>query len=135
MYLLVAMCVCFVGSFAQPNGIQKKVDRSEEFKNAVRITIDQLAAYRGKTVKICDRVTEVKLPNISKDRGSELYVGGHFPDQKFTIFIPKSVREKFSYNPEEKMVNKRFCIVGKLTRHKGKPAIVVKNENQINEEE
>lgn len=105
------------------------------FKNAVTININDATAYRGKVVKICDRVSEVKLPDIAKNRASELYVGGHFPDQKFTIVIPRAVRERFSYNPEEKMVNKRFCIVGKITRHKGKPAIVVRNENQINEEE
>lgn len=94
------------------------------------------ANYIGKTVSICDVVSTGKNLSLkSKSDPTELYIGGAYPDSYFIIVIRENVRKSFSYDPEEKLVNKRFCITGKMLRYKGKPAIFVSNENQINEED
>ncbi len=91
--------------------------------------------YMGKTVTLCDRVNYGRYLNISKDAPIRLYIGPDYPNHNMTLVFPKNEVQRFSFDPEKKMINKRFCVVGAVTTYRGKPAIYVKNESQLNVEE
>ncbi len=88
--------------------------------------------YLGKTVSICDMIVSGADLNLkAKSDPTQLYVGGDVDKDYFLVVIRDNDRSAFSYDPKERLINKKYCITGKMLRYKGKPAIFVTSEKQI----
>lgn len=99
------------------------------------ITASEARNFIGKQVTLCDRVNYGRFIEVQKKMPKILYVGPDYPNHHLTLIFPKEVHRKFSYDPEKKMVNKRFCLTGTISKYKGKPAVFIKSPLQINEED
>ena len=99
------------------------------------ITAGQARNFVGKNVLLCDRVKDGHMDNISKDEPTVVYVGDTYETSTLLLVFNKNDLKNFSYDPEKKMENHTFCVHGKVTTYKGKPAIYVKSEEQLNVEE
>ena len=97
-----------------------------------KITAVQAKDYIGKNVLLCDRVKDGHLDNISKDEPTIVYVGDTYETRTLALVFTKDVLKGFKYDPEKKMENHKFCVHGKITTYKGKPAIYVQSEDQLN---
>src|SRR5947209_9326383 len=58
-----------------------------------------------------------------------LNMGGKYPNQAFTAFVPSSSAAQFS-NPQQ-YEDKTVAVSGKITLYRGKPEIIVTNVSQI----
>jgi len=56
-------------------------------------------------------------------------MGGKYPNQVFTAFIPSSSSAQFS-NPQQ-YESRTAAVSGKITLYKGKPEIIVNSPSQI----
>jgi hypothetical protein len=99
------------------------------------ITSAQAKKYVGKMVTLCDRVNYGKYVDISKEADIRLLVGPDYPNHNLTLIFPAADVKRFTFDPEAKMINKRFCVQGTITIYRDKPAIYVTKESQVNEEE
>src|SRR2546423_11186612 len=86
----------------------------------------EAASHVGETAMVTDRVDGVQ----QLGKGSTfLNMGGKYPNQAFTAFIPSKSVAQF---PQAKQYEGRIVSVsGKITLHKGKPEIVVTSPTQI----
>ena len=85
----------------------------------------------GKTVTICDRVSEAKFLETSKTQPTLLNMGGIAPNNKLTIVINAENRKNFPGKPEETFQGKNVCVTGKLLAFNGKPEIIVTKPDEI----
>ena len=99
------------------------------------ITAGQARNFVGKNVLLCDRVKDGHMDNISKDEPTVVYVGDTYETSSLLLVFNKNDLKTFSFDPEKKMENHTFCVHGKVAMYKGKPAIYVKSEEQLNVEE
>ena len=99
------------------------------------ITAVKAKDFVGKQVTLCDRVNYGRYLNISKNQATILWVGPDYPNHYLYLVFPKESLQRFSFDPEKKMINKRFCVVGKIELFREKPAIYIRSEGQLNEEE
>jgi len=60
-----------------------------------------------------------------------LYFGGNYPDQSLTTIINRKARQKFSFSPEAKFVNKELCIKGVVRNNNGMPEITITDPKQL----
>jgi hypothetical protein len=58
-----------------------------------------------------------------------LNMGGKYPNQAFTAFIPSASAAQFS-NPQQ-YEGRTVAVSGKITLYKGKPEIIVNSTSQI----
>lgn len=95
-----------------------------------QISLEEIPENMGKKVKICDKIygsyvtkgnSPVTLLNVGKD----------YPDSPLTLVIYQKDKANFSYVPEDYLVGKSFCTIGKLVEFKGKPQIVLKSEKDL----
>ncbi len=75
------------------------------------------------------------MDNISKDEPTIVYVGDTYETSKLALIFNKNDLKNFSFDPEKKMPNHKFCVHGKVAMYKGKPVIYVKTEAQLNVED
>lgn len=83
------------------------------------------------TMQVCDIIKEASLDNISRDEPTVLYTGTSFKNRTLALIFTKRVLAGFKYNPVSKMTNQKFCVEGKITLYKGRPAVYVKSESQL----
>ena len=84
----------------------------------------EAAKYVGETAT--DKITGVQA---SKTCHIFLNMGGRYPNQLFTAFIPKNSADEF---PDSQEANgQTVSVTGKLVLYKGKPEIVVDIPSQI----
>jgi hypothetical protein len=104
---------------------------------AVQDTITAVKAkqFVGKTKTVCDRIDGNIMIKVNKKDPTILYVGPDYDNRLMALYFPNHVVRRFSFAPEKKMNNKRFCVTGKITLYENKPAIIIRNEAQVNEEE
>lgn len=96
-----------------------------------QITASQAKDHIGDSVTVCGKVLGAKYLQTAKGAPTLLDVDGKVPNQPFTIVIFKEVRERLSYVPENRLLNQDVCVTGRVQQYKGKPQIVVHNENQL----
>jgi hypothetical protein len=86
----------------------------------------EAARHVGETATVTDRVDGVQ----QLGKGSTfLNMGGKYPNQAFTAFIPSGSSAQF---PQAQQYQGRIVSVsGKITLHKGKPEIVVTSPAQL----
>ena len=90
-------------------------------------TAVEAAKHVGETATITGRVDGVQhwgKGNIF------LNMGGKYPNQAFTAFIPSASAAQFS-NPQQ-YEGRTVAVSGKITLYKGKPEIIVNSPSQIN---
>lgn len=60
-----------------------------------------------------------------------LFFGGDFPNQQFTVVLPRYVARKYNWRPERFFLGKHITVTGLITTYDGSPEIVVKNNRQL----
>jgi hypothetical protein len=95
-----------------------------------QIDIADISKHMGDSVKICAQVFGGRFFEQSKNQQTLINVGAAFPNSPLTVVLPKALREKYA-NPETNWKDKNVCFTGKLIEFKGKPEIIVYDENQI----
>jgi DNA/RNA endonuclease YhcR with UshA esterase domain len=89
-------------------------------------TAVEAAKHIGETATITDRVDGV---HQSGKGNIFLNMGGKYPNQAFTAFIPSAGASQFP-NPQQ-YEGKTVAVSGKITLYRGKPEIIVTNVSQI----
>jgi hypothetical protein len=84
------------------------------------------AKHVGETATITDRVDGI---HQSGKGNIFLNMGGKYPNQAFTAFIPSSSAGQFS-QPQQ-YEERTVAVSGKITLYKGKPEIIVNSPSQI----
>jgi hypothetical protein len=84
------------------------------------------AKHVGETATITDKVDGV---HQSSKGNIFLNMGGKYPNQAFTAFIPAKSAGQFS--DFQKYDGKTVSVSGKITLYKGKPEIVVTSTSQL----
>ena len=89
-------------------------------------TPGEAAKHVGEIATITDRVDGV---HQSSKGNIFLNMGGKYPNQTFTAWIPSASAGQFS-NPQQ-YEGKTVAVSGKITLYRGKPEIIVTNVSQI----
>jgi len=89
-------------------------------------TATEAAKHVGETATVTDRVDGV---HQSGKGNIFLNMGGKYPNQAFTAFIPSSSAAQFS-NPQQ-YEGRTVAVSGKIALYKGKPEIIVNSPSQI----
>ena len=92
----------------------------------VSFTATEAAKHVGETTTITGTVDGVH--QSGKDN-IFLNIGGKYPNQAFTAFIPSSSASQFS-NPQQ-YEGRTLAVSGKIALYKGKPEIIVNSPSQI----
>src|SRR6266513_1449712 len=106
---LAVMCACFAIAQAPPN-----------------YTAGEAAKHVGETATVTDRVDGF---HQSGKGNIFLNMGGAYPNQAFTAFIPSGSASHFSNAAQYE--GKTVSISGKIQLYKGKPEIIVNSPSQI----
>lgn len=88
------------------------------------------AAEAGKHVGEIATVTD-KVDGVHQSGKGNIFLnmGGKYPNQAFTAWIPSASAGQFS-NPQQ-YEGKTVAVSGKITLYRGKPEIIVTNVSQI----
>ena len=89
-------------------------------------TAAEAAKHVGETATVTDRVDGV---HQSGKGNIFLNMGGKYPNQAFTAWIPSASAAQFS-NPQQ-YEGKTVAVSGKITLYHGKPEIIVTNVSQV----
>jgi micrococcal nuclease len=89
------------------------------------------AKHIGEKVTICDKVYGGRYFENGKDQPTLLNMGDAFPNNPFTFVVYGEDRKKFSWKPEEYLVDKEVCVTGEVKDYRGKPQIVVSDTAQV----
>lgn len=89
-------------------------------------TAAEAAKHVGETATVTDRVDSF---HQSGKGNIFLNMGGKYPNQAFTAFIPSSSAAAFP-NPQQ-YEGRMVVVSGKIALYKGKPEIVVNSTSQI----
>src|SRR2546422_7631459 len=89
-------------------------------------TAAEAARHVGETATVTDRVDGV---HQSGKGNIFLNMGGKYPNQAFTAFIPSSSAAQFS-QPQQ-YEGRTVAVSGKITLYRGKPEIIVNSPSQI----
>jgi DNA/RNA endonuclease YhcR with UshA esterase domain len=86
----------------------------------------EAAKHVGETAIVTDKVDGV---HQSTKGNIFLNMGGKYPNQAFTAFIPSASAAQFS-QPQQ-YEGRTVAVSGKITLYKGKPEIIVNSPSQI----
>ncbi len=89
-------------------------------------TATEAAKHIGETATVTDKVDGV---HQSGKGNIFLNMGGKYPNQAFTAFIPAKSAGQFS--DYQKYDGQTVAVSGKITLYQGKPEIVVTSSSQI----
>ena len=89
-------------------------------------TAVEAAKHVGETATITDKVDGV---HQSGKGNIFLNMGGKYPNQAFTAWIPSGSSSQFP-NPQQ-YEGRTVAVSGKITLYKGKPEIIVNSPSQI----
>ena len=98
------------------------------------IKIEDASKHIGDSVRICSKIFGGKYLETAKGSPTFLNFGGAYPNAPVTIVIWENVRKEFKKIPEEYYVGKIVCVTGRVELFKDKPEIVLRGENQIQEQ-
>jgi len=89
------------------------------------------AKHIGEKVTICDKVYGGRYFESGKDQPTLLNMGDAYPNNPFTFVVYGEDRKKFSWKPEEYLIDKEVCVTGEVKEYRGKPQIVVSDTAQL----
>jgi hypothetical protein len=115
---LLFLSLCFVPTFSV-HAQTKKITAAEAKSHVSEKTI------------VCGTVASTRYADKSKGQPTFLNLDEPYPKQIFTIVIWGNDRPKFG-EPENKCRDKRACVTGAITTHRGTPEIAATEPAQIN---
>jgi hypothetical protein len=95
-------------------------------QSSVTYTAVEAAKHVNESATVRDTVENI---HQSGKGNVFLNLGGHYPNQAVTAYIPSSSASNFS--DVKKYEGKRVSVTGKIALYKGKPEIVVTSPSQI----
>ncbi len=95
------------------------------------VTAADAAKYMGKKITVCDKVYGGRYFEHSENAPTLLNMGAAYPNNPFTFVIQGENRKKFSYKPEEWLINKDVCVTGEIIEFKGKPEMLLSDSTQL----
>jgi hypothetical protein len=95
-------------------------------QHAAEYSASETAKHIGESAVVTDKVSGV---HQSGKGNIFLNMGGIYPNQAFTAFIPSSAASAFSNAKEYD--GQTMSVTGKIVLYKGKPEIVVTSPSQI----
>ena len=96
----------------------------------LKVSLESIANYVGKTVTICDSVKGT-FQSKGEHKNVFLNFGKPYPNQTFVVVIFGKDLTNFSYNPLEALKDKMICVTGKVVMYNDKPEIIVDKADQI----
>ena len=87
-----------------------------------------LHVNKGKEVKICGTIVSSRQ---SKSGNVWLNLDSPFPNQIFSVFIPKDMLINFGYEPHIELEGAKVCVQGKVTTIGNVPTIMISGEKAI----
>jgi len=87
-------------------------------------------AHVGETATVCGTVASSRYAASTKGQPTFLNLDKPYPNHVFTALIWGESRSKFG-TPESDYRNKRICVTGAITEHRGVAEIVVNDPKQI----
>lgn len=118
-------------SFILSLGLTAGVMASAQVKT---IPAAEAAKHVGDSVTICDKVYSARWLESAKNQPTFLNLGEAYPNQLLTVVIWEDVRKSLGYKPEEKLMDKKVCVTGKIEEYRGKPQIILHQPAQLKEE-
>jgi hypothetical protein len=118
--VLIAFLVCLVASgplCARP-------------RKAPTLTAEQAKDHVGETAKVCGQVASEHFAFRTRGQPTFLNLDQPYPHPVFTAVIWGTDRARFS-QPEKRYLNKRICVTGPITVHRGQPEMVLHSPKQI----
>ena len=94
------------------------------------IPLDSVINYEGKTVTICSKVQGVFTTRGEK-KTTYISFGNPYPNATFTAIIFDGNLKNFKYNPSEYLKDKNVCLTSKVVMYKGKPEMILTNEEEV----
>jgi micrococcal nuclease len=85
----------------------------------------------GKKLTVCDKVFGGRFLENANGTPTLINMGDAYPNNPFSFVIFGEDRKKFSYKPEEFLVDKQICVTGEIKEFRGKPQIVVTDTAQV----
>lgn len=101
-----------------------------QISNAQSVPLDSVQYCEGKTITVCAKVQGTYVTQ-GNSKTTYLNFGAPYPNTTFTGVIFASSMAYFNYIPAEHLKDKSVCITGQVEMYKGKPQIILKNEEQI----
>ena len=89
------------------------------------------AKHTGEKITVCDKVFGARFFENGKDQPTLVNMGDAYPNNPFTFVIYGEDRKKFSWKPEEYLINKDVCVTGEVKDYRGKPQIIVTDSTQL----
>lgn len=124
------VCVCGVVQLNK-NKPQIIVRDRAQMRIKTPIHLDEVPMYIGDSVVIYGKVAASKYYPDVEDSPTLLYMGGGSPNQKLTVVIEGVEGKPAEENRENFYAEKEIVVEGKLVMAKGKPQLVVNDDNQI----
>ena len=112
--------VCFIFLFFVREGFSQST-----------IPATEAAKHVGEKTTVCDKVFGGRFLENANEQPTLLNMGGAYPNNPFTFVIFGADRKKFSYKPEDFLVDKKVCVTGEIKEFRGKPQIVVSDTAQV----
>jgi micrococcal nuclease len=95
------------------------------------IKASEAANHLNEKATVCDSVYGARWLDGANGQPTLVNMGGVYPNNPFTFVIFGENRSKFSYKPEEYLLNHSVCVTGQIVEFRGKPQIVVSDTTQI----
>lgn len=80
---------------------------------------------------VCGEVVDTRYAHWARGAPTFLNFGRPYPDQVFTVVIWGDDRRRFDGRPEERFLDRRVCVEGRIETYRGTPQIVVRRPGQI----
>jgi hypothetical protein len=91
----------------------------------------EAAKHVGEKATVCDKVFGGRFMENASGQPTLINMGDAYPNNPFTFVIFPDDRKKFSYKPEDFLVDKKVCVTGEIKEFRGKPQIVVTDTLQV----
>lgn len=95
------------------------------------ISASEAAKHIGEKTTVCDKVFGGRFLENANGQPTLINMGDAYPNNPFTFVIFTDNRKKFSYKPEDFLVDKKVCVTGEIKEYRGKPQIVVTDTLQV----
>jgi len=95
------------------------------------VTAAEAAKHVGEKITVCDKVFGGRFLENANDQPTLINMGDAWPNNPFTFVIFGDNRKKFSYKPEDFLVNKQVCVTGEIKTYRDKPQIIVTDTAQV----
>ena len=107
----------------------KKDADGDDTEVSVAIDVNKASEYEGKLVNTCAKVYSTKV--LDSNGMTFLNLGAEYPNSPLTIVIYSDSLGNFDNKPADYYKGKNICIAGRIKIYKGKPEIIINNQNAL----